>query len=212
MRRQFPFLAFLALVGPMSLCVALADVSAQDTDTYLSPNHRFAVTTAVGERPTRYKVQLVDVLKNQMLASYDPEARGIDAVWSPDSRFVAINEDITHYANTLSIWCIMGRTWRKVTLPERLQDEPITRLLPKRDAALVAFWWGAHDPCAERWIGPGTLQIRVEGEAALKDSPDNTQLEADYLVVIQCSRKCTCKILSEKQLKCVIDIFTHSVK
>ena len=92
-------------------------------------------------------------------------------------------------------------TTRQKNNAEYVTIEPITRLLPKKDAALVAFWWGAHNPHAERWIGPATLQLYVDGEAQLKN---HAQLEADYLVIVKCSKHGTCKIVDQKQLKCKI--------
>lgn len=184
-----------------------------DQEIYPSPNGELAIATAPSAASNRFKVQLLDTATRHVLASYDPEARAIEVLWSPDGRFVAINEDFSHATNNLSIWHLIDRRWEPVHLPQRLRahfviDDPktqightqeaITRLIPKDVAPLIKFWYGGHEPHADRWHNRSNLQISVGGEAELRD---DRHLIVEHRFMVHCSRDCTARIEEEKQIK-----------
>ena len=189
---------------------------AADEEIYTSPNGELAIATAPSSVPNRYKVQLVDATTRHVLGSYDPEVRAIQVFWSPDGRFAAINEDISHATSHLSIWCVADNRWEPVHLPQRLRDrividdpktqtghsqEVIDRLLSSARVPPVKFWHGAHQPSAEKWITKSDLQINIE---AAGESQDGRDLTVGYRFIVRCSRDCTAKIVEEKRLTCEI--------
>ncbi|MEI8233127.1 MAG: hypothetical protein WCH57_00400 [Verrucomicrobiota bacterium] len=154
---------------------------------------------------------LVRADTNRVLASYDAMARAIEVYWSPDSRLVAVNEDISHATGHLSVWRLVTNHWKRVQLPELLQDrfviddpkakeghteEVIGRFVRKEDAPMVKFWWGAHQPWAHRWLNDTDLEIGLGGEASLRNG---RILGLDLLFVVRFEDDKS-KILSQKQV------------
>lgn len=190
---------------------------AANITTYRSPDGKFAISTAGGASNSHYKVQLIDAATEQVLDSYDPEARAIEVFWSPDSRFVAINEDLSHTLGNLNVWLITGRNWKRVSMPEQVLDrvvtddkksgtshteEVIARLIPKNDARLVKFWLGGHQPLASQWHSSSDLEIEVNGEAEMQG---DRHLTVTYSFVLRCFPDGTSKILEEKQIEYKIE-------
>jgi len=187
-----------------------------DQKSWLSPNRSFWISTAPSAERERYSGGLVRVelreASNHVVGSYDPEARGIEVLWSPDSRFVAINEDFSHATCCLSVWHLVNHGWAAVRLPEQLQNrniedprthtshgqDAISRLLPTEVARLIMYWCGAYQPDAVRWLNQSDLEVSTGGEAELKDK---RHLIADYRFIVHCSKGGTAKIVDQKRVR-----------
>jgi len=185
---------------------------AEDGAAYPSPDGRFSISTASGSTTNHHTIGLIDLSTRNILASYDREVRAITVLWSPDSQFVAINEDISHECGHLSIWHLKDLKWEPVYLPQTLRslsviddpktktyhsEEVINRLLPKDEAKLIRFWWGSHDPTAVKWLNGSDLQIEVDGEGSMRNG---CHMSAGFSFIIHCLSNCTAKVVEKKQL------------
>lgn len=191
----------LSTIFAIVLWLTLNSVRSEESNPkWLSPDKKYSIITTKSAERTRYNggllgVQLLDD-HNQVLATYDPEARSLDVLWSPQSSFVAINEDISHASGNLSVWKLFEKGWKQVKLPTSTQD--IFQLLQESEKQSFVHWWGAHSATPKKWLSDDELQIEISGEAELKE---NRNLSVHFEGTLKCLSDCTAKVLEQKQLK-----------
>ena len=190
-----------------------ASTNDENPESWTAPNKKFSISTAPSANQERYrgllKVELRDA-KNRLLDSYDPETRAIEVFWSPDSRYVAINEDIAHCCGNLSVWLTTHGKFEKVDLPEAIRSKgntpAIDRLIPAKDAKqLIIAWHGAVDAWAGKWRSDSDLEVSVDGGANLHSlDPTSSKeigwLEVEYRFVIRCSEH-NAEVIGKEKIK-----------
>jgi hypothetical protein len=218
-RFVFPLRIFWGRVQPMTMKRGLLLIAFQLGFGLLvfgdvSPDGRLSVELALDVSPLgaqNHSVRLVEVDTDRTLALLKADARFVGSWWSPDSRFVALNVSVSHQAGEFDVYRIVKNGWKQVPLPDALREwkfrdpedhnawhtaSAIDRYLKKEDFSRRAYWHGAHDPEAVRWLNATDLEISLGGTAILKDGGE-LELEMRFVVRFENGGS---KLLSQKQV------------
>ena len=188
-----------------SLLILLASVallSAEDHSTYIdktyeksAPNGRFLVQADQEKGWAKFDVKIIELATNKTILTYDPQARFIRAAWSPDSKFVAIEQNRTTHDSAVSVFSIGKETPKRIILPEGCDYEDKSEAVfesPTRNHAKDTNSQKFHITMAvfqiAKWLDSDTLVLSASGRGwwggdAAKD--EDQRFDASYKITLQ---------------------------
>ena len=135
-----------------------------------APDGRYSVEAHQEKGWGRFDVEIIDLASGKAVLSFDPEARFIGAAWSPDSKFVAIEQNRTTHDSAVSVFSIGKDKARRVLLPKDCNYEDESAAVfesPTRKHAKISNSQNFHINMAafqiEKWINSDTLVLNASG-------------------------------------------------
>ena len=135
-----------------------------------APDGRFSVQAHQEKGWSKYDVEIIELAPNKTVLTFDPEARYIGAVWSPDSKLVAIEQNRTTHDSAVSVFSIGKEAAKRVILPKDCNYEDESAAVfesPTRKHAKITHSQSFHTTIAafqiEKWINSDTLVLCASG-------------------------------------------------
>ena len=179
----------------IALCALLACVAGartEDLDHAVSPNGRYTVKAVQKGNPSRISYDIVSTRSGALLhrlpSSYQPDdeaddwswrhAMEAEVSWSPDSRYVAIDEQVHRYIGEVLLAEVRDVS-RSIPVPA---DSLIKRT--KRD------WDRSRIRIADGWSSPRDLSLRVAGKVveSVLDDGRETYKHVSFRFVLRLNR------------------------
>jgi hypothetical protein len=187
-----------------SLLILLASIAMLSAEDYSSligktykkdaPNGRFSVQAHQEKGLDKFDLEIIELASNMTVLTFDPEARYIGAVWSPDSKLVAIEQNRTTHDSAVSAFSVGKETATRVILPKGCNYEDQSDAVfesPTRKHAKITNSQKFHITMAVfqivKWLSPDQLVLSASGmgwwggEAA---EDNDTRFLAEYEVTI----------------------------
>lgn len=192
MKPEKPLLALFASIALLSA----EDHSSLIDRTYRkdAPNGRFSVQAHQEKGWGKFDVEIIGIASKKPVLTFAPEARYIGAAWSPDSKFVAVEQNRTTHDSAVSVFSVGEATAKRVLLPKDCNDEDESDAVfesPTRKHAKAPDSRRFHITLAvfqvEKWIDSDTLVLSASGRGwwggdVAKD--EDRRFDADYKLVI----------------------------
>ena len=138
--------------------------------TYKSdaPDGRFSVHAQQEKGYYKFEVEIIELASNTRVLSFDSKARFIGAAWSPDSKFVAIEQNKSTHDSAVSLFSVGRETARQVRLPKECDDESAAVYeSPTRKHAKVInslkFHFALEGFQVEKWLSSDKLVLSASG-------------------------------------------------
>ena len=135
-----------------------------------APDGRFSVQAQQEKGWRKFDVEIIELAPNKTVLTFDPEARYIGAVWSPDSKLVAIEQNRTTHDSAISVFSIGKEAAKRVILPKDCNYEDESAAVfesPTRKHANITHSQSFHITIAafqiEKWINSDTLVLCASG-------------------------------------------------
>ena len=135
-----------------------------------APNGRFSVQAHQEKGWRKFDVEIIELAPNKTILTFDPEARYIGAVWSPDSNLVAIEQNRTTHDSAVSVFSIGKEAAKRIILPKDCNYEDESAAVfesPTRTHANITLSQSFHITIAafqiEKWINSDTLVLCASG-------------------------------------------------
>ena len=135
-----------------------------------APDGRFSVQAHQEKGGGKFAVEIIESALNKTVLTFDPDARYIGAAWSPDSKFVAIEQNRTTHDSAVSVFSIGKETAKRVILPKDCNYEDESAAVfesPTRKHAKISTSQNFHITMAafqiEKWINSDTLVLNAAG-------------------------------------------------
>ena len=192
MKTTRPFTLLLASIALLSA----EDYAGSSGKTYenVAPNGHFSVRAHQENGYYNFNVEIMDLTSHKPVLVFDPKARFIGAAWSPDSKFVAIEQNLTTHDSAVSIYSLGKQTARQIGLPKgcgcdeesaAVFESPTRKHAGKTDS--LKFHITMADYQIAKWSAPDQLVLSAAGRGwwggdVAKDQ--DTRFEAEYEITI----------------------------
>jgi hypothetical protein len=184
------------------LFTTIALLSAEDYSSFIdktyeksAPNGRFLVQAHQQKGRGKFDVKIIELPPNKTILTFDPQARFIGAAWSPDSKFVAIEQNRTIHDSAVSVFSVGKETPKRVILPKgcNYEDEgyavfeSLTRKHAK-DSNSQKFHITMAVFQIAKWLDSDTFVLSASGrgwwgEDSAKDA--DRRFDASYKITLQ---------------------------
>jgi hypothetical protein len=181
------------------LFASMAMLSAQNQggsseETYKgdAPNGRFSVRAHQENGYYKFDVEIVETASNKPVLTFHPKARFIEAAWSSDSKFVAIEQNRSTHDSVVSVFSIAPKTATGLGLPKECDDEnaaafesPTRKHARKPDS--LKFHFTSEGFQIVKWLSPDDLVLSASGMGRWGESPakdKDTRFLSEYEVTI----------------------------
>lgn len=146
------------------------DYASFSGETYkcVSPNGCFLVQAHQERGYYKFEVELIELPSSAPVLSFDPKARFIGAAWSSDSKLVAIEQNKSTHASAVSVFTIVPKAAKELSLPKECDDEssavfePSTRKHAKK-ADSLKFHFTSEGLQVVKWLSPEELLLSASG-------------------------------------------------
>jgi hypothetical protein len=161
----------LILIASSAMLSAMDDASLSGK-AYKSdaPDGRFSVQAHQEKGWGKFDVEIIDLASGETALSFDPEARFIGAAWSPDGKFVAIEQNRTSHDSAVSVFSMGKEKVQRVILPKDCSYEDESAAVfeaSTRKHAQIDKSQGFHIAMAAfqvgKWIDSDTLVLGASG-------------------------------------------------
>ena len=197
--RVFGSLCLLALTPT---AVALDDNHPQ---TWVSPNHKYAVKEAFYGEGYRVIGVFVNLATGRAATIYPPASygsdpynrgsRSIDAIWSPDSHYVVLSTDRSKYCGDSCLFRVARGRISEIPLPPNMEASNFLSHHAKEHLGHLSF----HSIQAVRWLSNARIEFVSETEAVPLDEGDNESVEQHFVIQIAHGKARIVKTYAKKE-------------
>jgi len=199
-RRHYATLASMEITKKLMILLAsIAMLSAEDFGggsgkTYKcdAPNGNHSVRAQQEKGYYQFDVEIIETASRTPVLTFHPKARFIGAAWSPDSKLVAIEQNMSTHDSAVSVFSMVPKAAKALSLPKECNDEnaaaweaPTRKHARKADS--LQFHWTSEGLQIAKWLSPNELILSATGmgwwggeEAKEKD----TRFLAEYEITI----------------------------
>ncbi|MFY7818365.1 MAG: hypothetical protein ACOVRB_08380 [Akkermansiaceae bacterium] len=133
-----------------------------------APSGRFSVRTTRNEVDGQQVVEMMDHSSGLTVHSFNTKARSIDAVWSPDSKYIAIEQNISTHHSEVSLFSITPKVAKRMILPKECSDQDGAAFdAPTRKRALIAeplkFHFASEGLQVVQWSAADEIVLSTSG-------------------------------------------------
>lgn len=133
-----------------------------------APDGRFSVRAREEKGYFKFDVEIVETATRKPVLTFHPNARFVEAAWSPDSKLVAIEQNKGTHESAVSVFSVGQRATKGLGLPKECDDESAaafeapTRKHARKDKSLK-FHLASEGLQIAKWLSPDVLVLSASG-------------------------------------------------
>jgi hypothetical protein len=163
-------------------------------ETWRSPNGKYAIKEMFYGEGKLVRGIFAQIATGATATIYPGGARSLSALWSPDSRYVALDADRTKYRGEVKLFRVEHGKIAEIALPLNMDARNYLSADTKKHLGSLAFE-GMH---ATRWIDNSRIEIISETTASRLDNSKSEDVAQHFIIELSGGEAKIIKTYAEK--------------